>query len=171
MVPNLLGARRRSREIQRFCIASTLGRHSYSWHPMFCQRTMPFRDIQWQPPQCVPGSRLGPTVWVAAQLAWGGIPATAFLASHLSTTTTPLARSCPLPSSCTDSPSIDAPVQRKRFSMDSFKPDAIVVDLDLGPGPTGLDVVRALARMVTEPAVIPSNHRSPIMVESSFPTP
>lgn len=55
------------------------------------------------------------------------------------------------------------------LSMDSFKPDAIVVDLDLGPGPTGLDVVRA-ARAHGDgiPAVILSNHRSPIMVESSF---
>lgn len=51
-------------------------------------------------------------------------------------------------------------------SLDRFQPAAVILDLDLGDGPSGLDVLRVLrARYPGIPAVVVTNHRSPLLID------
>lgn len=51
-------------------------------------------------------------------------------------------------------------------SLERFKPDAVILDLDLGSGPSGLDVLKVLRnRRESIPAMVVSNHRSPLLID------
>lgn len=51
-------------------------------------------------------------------------------------------------------------------SIQRETPDLVIADLDLGKGPTGIDVLRAVRRVAPDlPAIILSGHRSPLLVD------
>lgn len=52
-------------------------------------------------------------------------------------------------------------------AIDSFDPHVVICDLDLGPGPTGVDVLRSISRKSPWVArIVLSSHRSPRLVDA-----
>lgn len=59
-----------------------------------------------------------------------------------------------------------ASVTEATASLNRFHPDIVLMDLHLGDGPSGLDLLWMLRREYPQiPAVVVSNHRSPILVD------
>lgn len=57
-------------------------------------------------------------------------------------------------------------------SLESQQPDLVISDLELGRGPSGLEVLRALRRMYAHlPAIILTGYRSPSLVDSEAVVP
>lgn len=53
-------------------------------------------------------------------------------------------------------------------SIASFDPNVVICDLDLGPGPTGVDVLRGISRKAPWIArIVLSSHRSPFLVDAT----